>query len=557
MANLLVQKGSKSSLAVSNSFNLARTINLLGLGLLLSQSIGLAPQGAFAQDGKYRRVASQQGKAGQIPEDARKALESLPEKKITLNLILGAGMKSSDSFQMITAGAIAADVSKTKASGILNPQLKFYGQAVDNQNEPQTSFQPTRLNSETFGVSVAKAFTSGTALSFELKQGSFAYEFPPTLPVPAMGTQYTSEAKVGLRQNLWNDAFGSSTRKALEAADLQSQSVRATVEEGAEEWANKLIDFYYNVWLAQNSVRAGMLSVDRRNRLVEITQTKLRRGTSERPDFLQVESAQISSRIVLSERRKALAEVWRNLVTTLRFPESWLAIDPLNVPMELDDPLPRAREICGQNNYLAQKPQATATLKKLALQDRVTQLNLEKSRDGLNPNLTLEVGYTANGLAPVASDGLDETLAARHPGWSAQLTLSYPLGNDGAKADYLAALSERQRVEAQKRQSEADLSVNWLNQCSDLYRRIDEVEQRALAFKKQMERVKLEEERFGFGRTPTMSVIQAGDDATMAEMEWLSAQANARRVAWGLMRLNGDLLKHLETLKEKSTMAAQ
>jgi outer membrane protein TolC len=498
---------------------------------------------------EYRTLSSVKAAQTQIPNDALKALDELPEKKITLDLILGAGMKSSDSFQIVISGAASTEATKSRAEAALNTQMKVYAHTQDNQNEPQSSFEPARTLADGYGVGISKYFSTGTSLSFDLKHGSYSTESSAGSPIPASGNQFTTEASLGVSQQLWKDAFGVSTRKGLRAAELQSVAAKEGVVEGVEQWANQLIDFYYNVWLAQNGVRAGVVSLERRDRLVSITQTKLRRGTAEKPDFLQVEAAQIKARVDLSESRKGLNEVWRNLVTTLKFPESWLEIDPIHIPMGMDDPIARAQELCGRDNYLSQRPKITRTLAKFKSLSEAAQLGLEKSEGGFKPNLSLDFSLNANGINSDGGTSMEEVLSSSHPGWRAQITLSYPLGNDAAKAEYVLALSEKQRLESQQRQAESNLSIDWTNRCKDLYRRVEKVELLKEAFDKQMERVKLEESRFRFGRSPTMSVIQAGDEATAAEMAYLEAQADTRRVAWSIRYLGGDVIQHLEKIR--------
>ncbi|MEO0335616.1 MAG: hypothetical protein AAF202_04450, partial [Pseudomonadota bacterium] len=57
----------------------------------------------------------------------------------------------------------------------------------------------------------------------------------------------------------------------------------------------------------------------------------------------------------------------------------------------------------------------------------------------------------------------------------------------------------------------------------------------------QKDRVDLEEKRFRIGKTGAFQVIQAGADATNAELSFKQSQVEIRKVAWRIQQMNGSV----------------
>jgi len=70
------------------------------------------------------------------------------------------------------------------------------------------------------------------------------------------------------------------------------------------------------------------------------------------------------------------------------------------------------------------------------------------------------------------------------------------------------------------------------------------------ALKNQKERAQLEERRFRIGRVPTLTVIQAGDDATEAEINLSQSEIERRLAAWQVKRLAKDLEAYIKSLTQ-------
>ena len=159
----------------------------------------------------------------------------------------------------------------------------------------------------------------------------------------------------------------------------------------------------------------------------------------------------------------------------------------------------------------------------------------------------------SNGVDSDRGSSLTEAAQIVHPAYGVGLTLKFPLFNHERKAAVKEAKANRIRATAIELQTRDTLRLNWINGCSKFHQLQDSYLKLYKAFTNQKQRVKLEEKRFGLGRIPTINVIQAGDDATTAEITMQQAEVERRIAAWEVARLSGDLEKYIKRLDKKTT----
>jgi outer membrane protein TolC len=93
------------------------------------------------------------------------------------------------------------------------------------------------------------------------------------------------------------------------------------------------------------------------------------------------------------------------------------------------------------------------------------------------------------------------------------------------------------------------MKFNWITACGNLRRLHESVNLLQTAFENQSRRARLDEERFRIGRASTLVVIQAGDDATAAEINLRSLQVERALAAWKVRRLTDGFKSYLEKLE--------
>lgn len=491
-----------------------------------------------------------------LPPDAQKELNKYGGK-LTTELILLKAMQSSDSFRAVIADKYSIESDYYSAKSVSDISLTASGGQTTAESASETTINGVsydKLESKTYSLGASTYFQTGTAFSVELEQ-----EYGKT-EVETSSDSYTtltegweSTLTFELSQSLTKDIFGYGTRRLIEAGELNSEAAKATLQGEVSVWAIDILNLYYSAWRLQNQVRAADDNYKRRKRLLDITKVKVRRGTAERPDLLQTESALLSAEIQRDEAKQSLLNIWRDLVIQLNFPRTWLKIDPIDIPLELDEPEYRALTSCGKREAL--NPPPKDSYESLAWKKKAKAANLlkERAENAMWPDLQLVGQYFSNGLdEDQSSNSLDDATAFDNTGWYIGGTLSFPLGRYSEKSDLASATATAAKAEAMSTFYGSRLETLWGNECQELYRLRDAVRMRARALGKQAERVRLEEKRFSVGRGTLLGVIQAGDDATLSDIDLRKSEVSMRLKAWDILKLKNQIPGYLEQLEKKA-----
>lgn len=474
----------------------------------------------------------------------KKFFENLPEKSLTLPLVIQAAIKSSESFKTLYAQVPAITIPEIKARIPLDPQvyLKVFGQW--DHREAQGPLTPIEQDGYKIIAGLSRYTLTGTSISLEGSYGHNDLKF--NRPTPSQNN-YETSGSIQVAQNFWRDAFGKETQKGLEIGHLERQAKELVFEESFEEWLLGIVGIYYKTWLWQSQAKAAIKNIERRQRLLNISQIKSHRGTAESQDLLQVESSLINAEIQETSNYNTLSEAWRELVILLKLPEYLLDYDAKSIPMKLDQSPSDAFNLC-HDKTLQRDETHYIPLQKLSKQSRVAQLAEQQARALIAPKLQGVMGLSVNGVDRHTWPTVKESFLLDHTAWSIGVNFNLPLEMYADKAAAQGAAAERMRAEATYQSAKDLYKVNWLNACKDLYRLKETRDHLQSIVKKQSRREVLEEELFKIGRSSTLQIIQAGDDASASQLSLNQIETEMRMAAWKVRRLGGKLLSWPEQL---------
>ncbi|RME14857.1 MAG: TolC family protein [Bdellovibrio sp.] len=479
-------------------------------------------------------------------EEALKALKKLPEGKITLKVVVQKGIESADSFQKILNLEKKSLSLKQSSEAPLDPLLVLSYQDLNNQNESVSIYSPSKLVTQSTDLSFKKYFSSGTQFEAGIVQnlGSYHFDFPS----PSAFDYKEYQLKVGLSQSLWKDFFGQSTRWQIKALQKEAEALRGELVDAISDWFLSMAHLFYNAYLAQVNAQLAQNNVKLKQRLYQITQLKKKRGTAELPDVLQAENALSLAQAQLTDARSALFNEWARLVVGLKFPASWLKLDPLEVPLGLDDPSARALKAC-ESLSKEEVAQSNVKLKKIRKRLKGRELQLLSAKDQLKPDLRLQVSAAYNAVDSLSLDNaLEELKDFSHPNLVVGLSLTWPLGRHQQKAKYLQELSSRDQALFDMKIAEDELAVNWISHCRSLKEDFKKVKQLKQSVDRQKLRVRLEEKRFRLGQIPLQNVIMAGDEARQTQSVYYRSLMAVKENSWSILKMSSDLDKEIEGL---------
>lgn len=485
----------------------------------------------------------------EIPASAKNFFSNNPEQSLTVPLILKKGV-GSDSYELIRSQLLRKEADLLESKSELETQLEIEGQFVDDEKEPNNSLAPSEIESSDYRVALKKKFSTGTSLSAEISHGDnkIAFEtFPSSEFKKTLAT-------LSVSQNLWKNSFGKQTKARIESGRLLEQATEAKTTDELLDWMEGLIGIFYDSWLAQQRVRLSEENILRKKRLLNITNLQVRRGTSESPDLLQVKRTVSVAEIQKRDSIDALESIWKSLVLNLDFPVEWLNIDPLKIPVKLDNPVAKSTLYCADQSWLNRLKSTSAKYLSVEKQKSALQSRVVAAKDAMKPQLDLSLSYSANGIDPDSrGTTVDETFSGENPAWSAGVKLTLPLDKFRERANLQRELSTFRQLSYQASSVESDLKVEWLNACNNLSSWRKKLTRLKGDQKSQRKRSSLEERRFRLGRGNLLNVIQAGDEVANVELEKSIAEVEVRKSAWKIIRLSGESSKVLKRLSEAPT----
>jgi outer membrane protein TolC len=473
---------------------------------------------------------------GTLPPEAQAILNSLPEGKLSFSSVVRLAAKVSDSYRQLTAHRVIAESIRLGADVLTSSRAYSKISLSHDQTEGLSALSPLRTRSSRYSLGLETRLESGTALGFEVSHGL------SEIKTGLFGDQNGAESRFGisLTQSLWKNAFGEITRAQKEGQLLSAKAQEALFDRAREDWALQIAELFYGAWLAQNRFLAADASVSRRQRLLKVVSVRAARGTSEKADVLQVKSALVRTRVQREQSRQDLGDRWRLLMTTLKLPDLFFAIDPAQLPISTESAGQSAITTCRGS-----APQESSETRRLAWARDSASLLLGAARSEERPDLDLVATYGANSVDSASSETFGDLASLKYPAYSVGLVISIPLGFYAAKSRTQVAFADDLRARALLAQEQDMLRTQWRNKCLDLQRLSDAKKMLEEASAMLVERERLEEERFSLGRAGVVFVIQAGDDRSDTELQLKSTEAQLFLNELQIERMTGVFKKYL------------
>lgn len=458
--------------------------------------------------------------------------------RLTLSFVLEIARKSSAAFRAVDALEISADAPRLQAEGPLLPKLSIGVRRLDDRMQPANPFSPRGTEAAGYFARVEKGLSlTGTRLALELQHARTELDFPTSPLAPYFETRFNLTAS----QSIWQGLVRGADRKRALAGRAGSAASTLARDAEHDQATLELIALYYRAWLAQADVRAAQANTLAKQRLQDVTRLRARRGTAERPDQLHAESGLKSAQNQADQAGRALQDVWESLIISLALPRELLAVDPLIVPVDLDDPAGLARARCRASADAAP-----------ALAHRLAQARAEAAEaqaESLTAatsafDLVATGSYGANGIDNLSRSQTWSTALGRdYRAWSLEIAAQIPLGPSALEGDRRVQAADAIRARAAADQQRDQETIDRLGRC-----RAHELAETAHAraidiFRNQDERLRLEERRFSLGRSSVTQVVMASDDRVIAERGLRQSEVDRRLAAWEAIGIQGGLFE--------------
>lgn len=493
-----------------------------------------------------------------LPPEAQTYLNQLPEKKLTLSLVVQQAIGHADSYRLVGLDYATAHIEE---QATIDPQTDTYLQAggsyADDNSAKTNPFNPLRAKRWEWNVGLSKNWSSGTSTSVGWIYDTNRLQFDNSLG--AFSNSFISEykqstAQVQLEQKLLKDSFGYSFRKRRKATRKRAEAIQWKTRDDLESLTIEMINTYYQAWLMQEQVTSVQDQVKRQERLVRIMTDRSKKGAVEKPDLIQMQALLAASRTRLTGVHSDLSNIWEQLVVSLKLPKSFLNVDPMDVPTAIDNPVPLGLRVCGQK-----EPSKTAAVHALEKQLEGLNADYKAAESDLLPDLKLLAGYRGNSIDGEASTtvrnvlrGRDDVGYGRGPAWNVGVQLNWPLSNSAARAQRAQKYVEREKVSSRLQMAVDNVKTQWRDTC----RRLQAEYKNEQTFEKvviqQKSRLKAEEKRFRLGRIRVDQLVTAEDDLGQWEFQSQQKAVEVRLLAWKVQKLSGELYRSIAPQVEKA-----
>ncbi len=326
---------------------------------------------------------------------------------------------------------------------------------------------------------------------------------------PAADTSLRFLITQPLLKNFGPDANLVSVRLAENNHEISKTDLRARIL----QIMGSVVEAYWTMILRQEQLDIQKESLQLAVDLLKNNTARVEAGVMAPIEILSASSGVASRQEGVIVARNALEDAEDNLKRVLELrdgTELWnIHLVPAERPLYLPTPV-------DLDSSLETAHENLPVLKTLALSIENADLTVKAAKNQLRPQLDLSVGAWTSGLGDHADESLDLMKDGDFTSYTVGLTLTYPLGNRGARArmqrSELRAQAARANLEDQLR--EVDLQVRAaVRQIETNQQR---VEATTVAVDLARERLRAEEEALDVGLSTSHDVLDYQEDLTIA-----------------------------------------
>jgi outer membrane protein TolC len=477
-------------------------------------------------------------------------LKDLPHQAVTFETILGYALKSS-TFKTVVSGYNLPRATRLKTKASFDWRIVARAQSLRELIKPQSILTPEEINTQTMSLGFNKSFSTGTLITLDWLTRKAESNFNSLSEGNSIfgtmlqdRTEYSPELGFTVKQEMWRNSFGSASRANLRVGELQEKILEIQFREGIKGWYYDLLKAFYGAWLAQQNLHQANEDLKRQQRLFRVSKARYERGNTELADYLQIKVGLNLAEQRQIAARSRLTRLWGEIVVQLELPSRWLELDPLELPVVLDEPMTLARSHCQSGwqeseNYQIQ----LAQLEKASAEN---QLVAAKSR--MLPDVSLFASLKRSGRNVSTTEATREVSQGRYPSTTVGVQLDWNLEVSAERAQALEAAMAMKKAEAQTVVKRGSYQASWVSDCDNFKRLEVAYQQLEVALSDQIQRLDLEEKRFREGRSHLFQVIQAQVD--LQSIQALASQnaTELRTQAWETIKQGREINLKLDQL---------
>lgn len=397
---------------------------------------------------------------------------------------------------------------------VLSPQLTAGYSLTTDKSQPSTLGSERKLTDYNLGI--AKNFSTGTSVQLTGR----ADQYDNTGALFPLDQYSTGSLGISLRQSIWKDFFGAGTRlrHERELAINKYENMDAEYRK-----VSLLIDAESSFWdyvVALENLNLKKSNFDRSKKLSSWTSRRVSNGISDRSDLYSIQALNSQRELELSlandELKVQELRIRQNLDLAASEPTPLLSTNESEVR-------PYFAKMANKKNIVridAYMTNLNAQAKKFVAQE---------TRDSLRPDLALVGAYNTSSYNRDYNEMQNNISKTDLPKTFIGVNFAWAFG-DAKNAQISAADKAALAAQLTAERSQLIGRDQWLEHV----RRYEVARLNVLTLKKiseyQHERAKEEQDKFSKGRSVTLNVVTAETDSATAEVQYLNAKSNLRKL---------------------------
>ncbi len=388
--------------------------------------------------------------------DISSILEKLNDKnnqQLSLEEVVKIVIYNSNPVKLQQLELIKFDTDIKKEESKYAPTIDFSYQGYEKIDKqlPQSIFQGTKINQDTYTLGIQKLFESGTFFRIEGSDTRFDSNsgegaIAATNPILQQLKQpplHTGALKFIFQQDLLKNAFGYSQKRLKEIAEKKSLLQKEQLEYQLAGLIVKTIIDYWNLAIAELEVSTAKGLLNNVNNIRRITYRKLQYGLAEAFEVNQWDALYNQAEITLNLSILDRDTKRRELLRTLN-------LDPnieLKGTTELIKDLPKDIDV---KKDIETALQSRQDYKSIQYTYEITKISKELAENNLLPTIRIAGQYATRDFGRYTGSAWDQIQSGKYPEKAIQLKIEYPLWDEGAKVDARNAEIALKQIEIQK-----------------------------------------------------------------------------------------------------------
>ena len=451
--------------------------------------------------------------------------------------------------------------------GIFDPEIRLYADVSREVRPTGTALAgavTSRKTDRNFGISIAKLIRTGARLelAFENSEVQDNSEFVGLRP------QYQPDLRFSITQPLLRNFGPGITILLLRSAELESEESYYQYQTQVTDLVEEVIAAYWGIVLAARDLDAETEGLELARVLEWENQARVEAGVLPPIAVREAaaEAARREERVIVAENALAISTDRLQLLVHRNPNRTFLPrrIRPTETPKVGPVETPELSLI---KAAIAQRPDVLRLRSEIA----GAHLKVRARRNELLPSLDLEASYGHNGLSGRALPQIDfrtgEQVRSRFGGnygksldrltsgdfesYSAGVTLSFPLGNEAAAAEYVGSRIDLRRTELRYRQLLSDVALEIRRSIGDVRSTSKRVTASRLARELAEETLGQQKERLDAGLATTRDVLDTQEKLTAARAAEIRALIEYKLARADLAAATGSLLDQFDILLER------